>query len=448
MDAGTVTTWLVKPGDEVRRGDIVAIVDTEKATMEVEVFEDGRVAELVVPEGERVAVGAVLARIEPAMVTAAVASAASRREMAPAPPSPPPPPPPVSSPAPPVLAHAQGLALSPMVRHLATVRGVDLEAVAGTGAGGRVTRADVERAAATTGNGRRARRVSPYARRLATEMHVDVEALAGTGPGGSVVSDDVRRAATAPAVPESPLAPAARTAPTPEPTTEAGKATEARRAAMRGAIANLMARSKREIPHYYLQTTIDMSRALDWVQLANQERPIPKRLVPAVLLVKATALAVRRVPEMNGFFVDDGFRPSDAVHVGLAVSIPGGGVIAPAIHEVERLPLDELMAALHDLVNRARHGILRSSEMSDPTITVTNLGDLGVDAVYGVVYPPQVALVGFGRVQERPWAQNGLLGVRPVVTATLSADHRVSDGHRGCLFLAGIDALLQTPEEL
>jgi pyruvate dehydrogenase E2 component (dihydrolipoamide acetyltransferase) len=106
------------------------------------------------------------------------------------------------------------------------------------------------------------------------------------------------------------------------------------------------------------------------------------------------------------------------------------------------------MTALHDLVNRARHGMLRSSEMSDPTITVTNLGDLGVDAVYGVIYPPQVALVGFGRVQERPWAQSGLLGVRPVVTATLSADHRVSDGHRGCLFLAGIDALLQTPEEL
>ena len=136
------------------------------------------------------------------------------------------------------------------------------------------------------------------------------------------------------------------------------------------------------------------------------------------------------------------------MHLGVAVALRGGGLVAPAIHDADRLSPDELMAALRDLVARARAGRLQRAEMSDPTITVTNLGDLGVESVFGVIYAPQVALVGFGRVVEQPWATDGLLGVRPVVTATLSADHRVSDGLRGGRFLARVDELLQEPEEL
>ena len=154
------------------------------------------------------------------------------------------------------------------------------------------------------------------------------------------------------------------------------------------------------------------------------------------------------MPELNGLFIDGELRPSAAVHVGVAISLRQGGLVAPAIHDTDKRPLGELMAALRDLVARARAGTLRSSEMSDPTITVTNLGDQGVDAVFGVIYPPQVALVGFGTVRERPWAEHGLLGVRPVVTATLSADHRVSDGHRGARFLAAIARHLEQPEKL
>ena len=209
-----------------------------------------------------------------------------------------------------------------------------------------------------------------------------------------------------------------------------------------------MARSKKEIPHYYLSTTIDMSKATTWLEQANLERPMAERLLMAALLLKATARAVAAVPEMNGFMIDDRFEPSDAVHLGVAISMRSGGVIAPAIHDADRLSPDDLMAKLRDLVTRARSGVLRSSEMSDPTMTVTNLGDLGVEAVFGVIYPPQVALVGFGRVGGRPWASEGMLGVRPCVTATLSADHRVSDGHRGGIFLATIDRLLQEPEGL
>jgi pyruvate dehydrogenase E2 component (dihydrolipoamide acetyltransferase) len=284
---------------------------------------------------------------------------------------------------------------------------------------------------------------------VAKELGVDLAALAGSGPQGVIVESDVRAAARPePAAGSSVPAVSPAAAVSPEAAVAPGAAEGSRQAAMRKAIGALMARSKREIPHYYLSTTIDMRQASTWLEQANLERPLSKRLVMAVLLIKATARAVAAVPEMNGFMVDEHFEPVAAVHVGVAVSLRGGGVIAPAIHDANQLPLDDLMTALHDLVNRARHGSLRSSEMSDPTITVTNLGDLGVEEVFGVIYPPQVALVGFGHVQQRPWVENGMIGAAMAVTATLSGDHRISDGHRGGLFLSTIEKLLQTPEEL
>lgn len=221
-----------------------------------------------------------------------------------------------------------------------------------------------------------------------------------------------------------------------------------RPAKMRAAIGALMARSKREIPHYYLSQTIDLEGALRWLEARNASRSVASRILPAALLIKATALAVREVPELNGFFTDGAFRPSSSVHVGVAIALRQGGLVAPALHDADIKDLDTLMEELRDLVNRARALTLRASEMADPTITVTNLGDVGVESVFGVIYPPQVALVGFGAVVERPWAQDGLVGARRVVTSTLSADHRVSDGHRGAQLLAEIQRLLLAPEAL
>ena len=217
---------------------------------------------------------------------------------------------------------------------------------------------------------------------------------------------------------------------------------------MRHAIGALMARSKREIPHYYLETTVSFALADRWLREGNVDRPPNTRLLSATLLLKATALAVKEVPEMNGFFIDDAFQPSAAVHLGVAVSLRQGGLIAPAIHDVDALAIDELNERIKDIVSRARSGRMRSSEMADPTLTVTNLGDQGVEKVFGVIYPPQVALVGFGKVIERPFARDGLIGVQPAVSLTLSADHRVSDGQRGARFLATIDQLLQQPDQL
>jgi pyruvate dehydrogenase E2 component (dihydrolipoamide acetyltransferase) len=453
MDAGTIVEWRVRPGDEVHRGDIVAVVETEKSTIEVEVFENGTVEQLIVPEGEHVPVGTVLARIAggPARKGVVTRAPGPVAPVAPAAAAPVVPVAPVPFEV--VSVH------SPVVRHLAERLGVDLATVSGSGPAGTVTRSDVERAASEREGARRGppvegvegvegvagrQRSSPYARRLASELGVDLATLQGTGPGGAVVERDLRRPAEGPAAGPAAARPAAEGPAAGRP---AGSA-EQRQAAMRRAIGSLMARSKREIPHYYLSTTIDMGAATAWLEQANLERPVTSRLVLPALLLKATALAVAKVPEMNGFYVDDAFTASTAVHVGVAISLRAGGVIAPAIHDADRLSIDELMERLRDLVQRARSGVLRSSEMSDPTITVTNLGELGVESVFGVIYPPQVALVGYGQVTERAVAHDGMVGVRPCLTATLSADHRVSDGHRGGRFLAEIDRLLQEPEHL
>jgi pyruvate dehydrogenase E2 component (dihydrolipoamide acetyltransferase) len=340
---------------------------------------------------------------------------------------------------------------SPLVRHLAEQRHVDLSTVTPSGPDAQIKRRDVETAAAaasaappTPVTGVRA---SPLARRRAAQLGVDLSAVAGTGPDGAVTEADVASAAAMAPSPASSPAPSS-----PAPSSPAPASTAAQRAdrsqAMRDATAALMARSKREIPHFYLSTEIDLHASMRWLDAANAGRSPEQRLVPAAVLLKATAAAVRSVPEVNGFWTETGFSPAPHVHLGVAISLRHGGLIAPAIHDADTLTVDELMQRLRDLVGRARSGRLRQSEMADPTITVTNLGDMGVESVYGVIYPPQVAVVGFGRVLERPRAVAGMLAVRPTVTATLAADHRVVDGHLGGRYLTRIDELLQEPEEI
>jgi pyruvate dehydrogenase E2 component (dihydrolipoamide acetyltransferase) len=424
MEVGTLIQWLVQPGDAVKRGDIIAVVDTEKAAIEIEVFENGVIENLVVQIGETVPVGTVLAVIsadgEGARPTAAPAEIPS--------PPPPPPraaPPPKAAPPPPPPPPSRPRAEQPPPRK-----------------------------APPTPSGRL--RISPLAMRTAMELGVDVSAIKGTGLDGAITQADVKRAAATKAAPEAvptvtppPPTPAPSVkAPKVVPTAKPAMAPADRQAAMRKAIAAAMSRSKREIPHYYLGSHIEMSKALTWLQAENLKRPVTERILYSVLLLKAVAVAVHEFPEMNGFWVDDTFKPSDAVHVGVAIALRQGGLIAPAIHDVDKKSLDEIMANLRDLVKRVRAGVLRSSEIADATITVTSLGEQGVETVFGVIYPPQVALVGFGKIVERPWAANGMVGAKPVMMTSLAADHRASDGHRGGLFLSAIDRLLQTPEKL
>ena len=272
-------------------------------------------------------------------------------------------------------------------------------------------------------------RASPAARQLAQESGVDLAQVMGTGPGGRITREDVEGAV------------AARSAPGAE------SVPDARQVRMRQAIAAAMSRSAREIPHFHLTRNIDMEAALDWLAAANEKRSVADRLLYAVLLIKAVALALRETPDLNAEWQDSVVRKPD-INVGMAISLRGGGLVAPALLNADRRTVDDLMAGFKDLVQRTRSGKLLGSELTGGTITITNLGELGADSVYGIIYPHQVALVGFGRVTEQVRVVDGLIGPRPVIAATLSADHRVVDGHLGSTYLAAVDRLLQEPEKL
>jgi pyruvate dehydrogenase E2 component (dihydrolipoamide acetyltransferase) len=381
MEAGTLVEWLVQPGSAIKRGDIIAVVETQKGAIEIEVFEDGILDRVLVDVGARVPVGTPLASIasagqpweQPGKPAEAPATAAA--------PWPPPEPP-----------HMQPRPVG-------------------------------ERPARGQG------RASPAARRLAEQAHLDISIMRGSGPEGAVVLADVEAAL--------------RRAPVKKRRVEGLGLSQ-----MRAAIATAMSHSKREIPHYYLAHTIDVMDARDWVEAINSTRPPERRLLMGALFVKATALAARAYPEFNGFYEERQFRKSAAIHVGVAIAIRGGGLVAPALHDAADLDLETLMTRLQDLTSRVRAGRFRSSEIADPTITVSSLGDRGVETLYGIIYPPQVAIVGFGKVVERPWIRSGAVLPRATATVTLAADHRVSDGHRGSLFLSEIERFLKQPGSL
>ena len=379
MDAGTLVEWMVAPGDEVKRGDIVAVVETQKGAIEIEIFVEGRIEQLVAEIGDELPVGQPMANIRTDQQAA---------------PAPPPTPSPRSPPKPSLTQQVVSTPTPP---------------VSG-GADDRI-------------------RASPAARRLAEAKDIDLASIHdGTGPEGAIVSADVERAGDSAA--SRPERQASDSSP------------------MRAAIAAAMSRSKREIPHYYLSHEIDLHAASEWLAKLNAERAPAERLLMGLLLLRASALAAKQATDMNGVWIDGVFQPSEDVHAGLAVSLRGGGLVAPALHNADQLKLDELAEQARELVLRARTGRLRSSEISDPTITVTSLGDRGVDRIVGVIFPPQVAIVGFGTPRVKPAIIDGDLVARLTVTATLAADHRVSDGRSGARFLSKIEQLLRAPEAL
>lgn len=376
MEAGTLVEWNMKPGQTVKRGDVVAVVETQKGAVDIEIWENGVVDRLLVEPGTKVPVGEPIALLRgegEAAEQAPAVTAAARPAVEPA------------LPPEKVMPAAEG----PRVK------------------------------------------VSPAARRRAVELGVDLSRVDPSAAEGVVSLVDVERAAQQV---RSPIP---------------GKAAEPdRAAAMRAAIGAAMAKSKREIPHYYLGATIDVTRAQSWLEKQNAGRAVAGRVLFAAVLMRAAALALAEVPELNGHWIDGRLQTAPAVHLGVGIALRGGGLVAPAIHDAEKKNTVQLMRALADLIARARSGGLRSSELSDATITVTNLGEQGVEEVYGVIYPPQVALVGFGKILPRPWADGGGVVVRQTLRATLSADHRASVGHRGALYLAALERLLLEPEKL
>ncbi len=388
MEYATLAQWLKSPGDPVHRGEAIAVVETDKGLIDIESFDDATVTELVVTPGTRMAVGTVMARL-----------AAERAGAAP--------------------AHEGTAARAPC----------QPPDSAATGAAASGTPAPLAPAAPTAAAPVRTR-LSPAARRRAQELGVQPAVLAQRAAGGILHVEDVERLA------------AQAEAPTP-----AAAAPDAR-TAMRAIIGSAMTRAKREIPHYYLGYALDFGMARDWLTRYNATVPVRERLIEGLLVVKAVALAAARVAGFNGYFRDGRFAPATAVHIGTAIAMRGGGLVAPALLDADRKDLQTLMREFSDLVTRVRAGHMRSSEFMTATLTVTSLGEDGVETIYPIINPPQVAIVGTGCISERPWVHAGGLTARPVLNLTLAADHRVTDGRAGSRFLRTIAALLASPEKL
>lgn len=378
MEHGTVLEWLVQPGEVVERGSVVAVVETEKADVDVEIWQEGTIAEFLVDIGEEVSVGTPILRLG---------------------------------------VEQTDTDASPPADAAPSVLSVD-----------RLDDAVHDRVAA-----------SPRARRVANERGIDLASVVGSGPEGAVLERDLAVASAPPGL-----------APPDPPSTDSkplDRAAGERQAAMRGAIAERMSKANTEIPHYHLELDIDLGPTLTWLEEHNRNLDVSDRVLPAAVLLKATAAAARAVPALNGSWVDGSFKAAIGTDVAVVVSLRRGGLVTPKIADGADKTVDQVMAELKEIVAGARRGSLRSSWMSGAGITVTNLGDNGADRVNGVIFPPQVALVGFGKIADRPFAVDGAVVVRPTVTASLAADHRATDGSVGSRFLHALVEHLK-PERL
>lgn len=355
MEDGTLVEWRVKPGDYVKRGDIIAEVETQKGLIEIEVFDEGKIDKLLLKVGQKVPVGTLMALI---------------------------------------YSERQEAQVKKPPQAIPLVQGARVKA-------------------------------SPLAKKIAEENKVDLSKITGTGEGGVITKEDVEKFLR-----KEPVEKIVSTADS-----------------FRAAVAAAMSKSNKDIPHYYIVTKIDVSKALTWLAEENKTRSVEKRLLPSALFVKAVAKSLKDVKELNAIW-ENGLHLKDDINIGFVVSLRSGGIVVPTIHNADTKSLNEIMECLSDIITRARAMKLRSSDLTDSTITLTNLGEDAAETVLGVIYPPQVALVGFGGITEQPIAEKGMLDVRPVVNATLAADHRATDGIIGSRFMVALKNHLQKPSEL
>ena len=369
MEDGTLIEWKKKTGDAVKRGDCIAEVETQKGLIEIEVFDEGIIDEILIPEGTKVPVGTIMAMIKPSSVSLETK--------------------------PTTLQPTEEKITEPIL-----IENIEEKSI----------------------------KASPLARRIASDNHIDISKIKGTGEDGVITKDDVEQVIRQ----QKPTETAKKI-----PSTET----------IRAAVAAAMSKSNREIPHYYLEKKINITQALVWLKEQNKERKVTARLLPVVLFIKATAKTLTGFPDLNAVW-ENGLQPKKSINIGFVVSLRTGGIIVPAISNANLKSIDEIMETLNDIIPRARALKLRSSELSDSTITLTSLGEGGADSVFGVIYPPQVAVIGFGSISEQPFAENGMLGIRSVVSVSLAGDHRATDGLTGSRFLSALDTNLQNPETL
>ena len=438
MTEGNLVKWLVGRGDRVEPGDVIAEIETDKATMEVEAVDEGIVGRILVPEGsEGVAVNAVIATLveegeEPGeeAAPAPAAPSASTPEAGAAPD------------APAAQTPDRGAKATPLARRMAALAGIDLAAIAGSGAHGRITRDDVRRAAgraapAEVDEGRERIFASPLARRMAREAELPLEGVAGSGPGGRVVKRDIERELRQGAAPPpDPAAP--EQLPGLPPFERIGHSN------MRKVIARRLTESKQTVPHFYLTVDCEIDALLEARREINRRAPEGVKVSVNDFVVKALAAALCRVPDANAAWTEDGLLRFRRVDVSVAVAVPDG-LVTPVVRGAESKGLAAISAEMADFAARARAGKLMPEEYRGGTTSVSNLGMFGIRQFDAVINPPQATILAVGAGEQRPVVKNGSLAVATVMSCTLSCDHRAVDGALGARLLDAFKALVECP---
>ena len=445
MREGTVVRWIKQEGDPVAPNEVIAEIETDKAVVEFKPTTGGVLRRIIAGEGQAIPVGNLIAVIAAPDETLPDDLAAP----SPAPQSQTAPPPPTEAPSPQPTAPAAAageVRASPIARRLARERGVDLTAVTGTGPAGRIIEADILAAAEAATAAAIAARIpaSPIARRLAREQGIDLATINGTGPGGRIIEADITAAIAQPA-PSQP-APEPAPAPLPQPTPP-DPATRADLSRMRQTIANVTSASKREAPHFYVASDIDMTAAMSLRREINDELPPAARVSVNDLIVKASALAIGKHPKFNSFYRGDHLQMNPSVNIGIAIALESG-LIIPGIPQCENKTLTQIAAASRDLIDRANNGALQAEEYAGTTYSVSNLGMFDIDSFTAIIFPPHAAILAVGAVKEQPIARNGQLAIAQIMKTTLSVDHRVADGAEAAQFLTEIKRLLEKPVNL
>ena len=400
MTEGTIVKWLKNEGDEVKRGEVIAEIETDKATVEMEADANGVLRKILVQEGVMVPVGQAIAYIGGAdeSIPDAPATAAVTPQETPSP-------------------SAQVSPAGPKEETAAAESGVA--------------------------------RVSPVARRIAEEQGVDIRQVTGTGPGGRVTKDDVlnyaRQAATAGPTPasasEAPVAgtPAGQGKTAPQ---AAGSRIELTR--MGQAIARRTKQAKQDIPHFYVSVSIDMTRALEARRELNQSLGEDAHVSVNDMIIKACALALEQYPIFNSVYREEYLEVAPHVNIGIAIGLPEG-LIVPAVLECERKSLVEIAKETKDLGQRARAGRLRQEEATAGTFSISNLGMFHVDSFVAIIVTPQSSVLATGTVRPMPVVRDDAVVIRQMMEATLSADHRMGNGTDAARFINEIKRLLESP---
>ncbi len=452
MEEGTLAKWLVKVGDTVSSGDVMAEIETDKATMEFEAVDEGVIAEILIAEGtEGVKVGAVIARLS-----------VEGEEAAPAPT------PAVEAPA------VDGPAATPTARKLAEVNGINLAGITGTGPKGKITKEDVEAAIAAGGGSAKSATVavpasapapapapaaastsgerviaSPLAKRIAADKGVDLAQVKGTGPNGRIVREDIENftpgaAGLAPAA--APATSAHAPAATPAPEIEGGAPfAEEKLSGVRKVIARRLTESKQTVPHFYLTIDIRLDPLLELRSALNKSlEPDGVKLSVNDLLIKALARALIRVPQCNVSFHGDTLRRYNRADVSVAVAAPSG-LITPVITSADTKGLAAISTEMKTLAGKARDGKLMPHEYQGGTASLSNLGMFGIKQFDAVINPPQGMILAVGAGQQQPYVVNGAIEVATVLHASGSFDHRAIDGADGAQLMEAIKQLCENP---